>query len=358
MPLFKRLVPEHLPSALIVPGLVLGLFNGVLLHLAGLMLIRSPDTRLAWIFLFAPTTLLGVIWGCLAQDQRCVIKGSTAVCAGTVLWHALSSQYSSTDGRLLLFDHFWLTNMGALMRCFFSGVGTWIVMIVFGLVARGVICSTHCQPGPPVPARWCWKCRYSLAGLSRDKCPECGTSTAAPHLGHPLRDLFVWLHERRVWTIGTLALAFIAFEVQILRTRTLPTLAFVRAMQPPAQRVDPSHIVGYGARPFMYALPTGRSEGWHIAVSYPESENEMRLILVKVTEPATGRRPATVSFGHSQVAMPLDSRQAQHVIEHGIPASAIEAIVEKGRAVGWPEKSSKYWRIEPESHFANAPSSP
>lgn len=358
MALLKRLVPSVSHNTLIVPGLVVGFINGALQTLAWLILLRNPDLPLAWLLLFAPTTLIAIIWGCLAQDQRSMIKGSTAVSVGTVLWHALSSQYSSTDGCLLLLDHFWHTNMGALMRCFFSGAGTWIVMIAIGFCARGLICRTNCQPGPPAPARWCWKCRYSLTGLNSDQCPECGTSTASPHLGHPLRDLYVWLHERRRWTAIAFVLAFVTFEFQIVRSRTLPTLAFVRAMSPQAQRVDPSQIVGHDARPFVYAIATGCSEGWHIAASYPESEHRMRLILVKVIEPATNERPARVSFGQSQVFMRLDSRQAQHVIDRGVPASAIEAIVEKGRAVGWPEKSRSYWRIEPEPYFAQAPSTP
>ncbi len=360
MALFKRLVPALAPNAFIVPGLLAGLVNGTILHATVLFILQSPSHPVILLVVLAPTTALAVIWGCLAQDQRSLIKGSCAVCAGTVLWSVLSSQYSSTHGCLLLFHHYWLTNLRALMQCCVSGVASFVIMLGVGLVTRTVLCTTQCQPGPPAPARWCWKCRYSLAGLSSDKCPECGTSTAAPHLGHPLRDLFIWLHERRRWTAIAFVLAFVTFEFQIVRSRTLPTLAFARAMSPQGQRIDPQHFVGPGDRPFAFALPTGAAEGWHIAATYPSDDGRMELNLVSITTPATPERPARVTFGNARVAMRLNQAHADQVITHGIPHSAVNAMVEAGRAAGWPDSTRVrgYMNIDPVPHFPDAPTGP
>jgi hypothetical protein len=234
-----------------------------------------------------------------------------------------------------------------------------VILLVLTTVGMLVLCAPWLAVrmvfGRPVPddPRLCARCNYEY-GAPGATCPECGVAREPRAFRRRFALATSAFCHRWGWTLA-LGFGLVVLAVFTWRAAqvTRPALAWSWAIQG-SQPVPPWLASAWSGRmplsnqSAVWLPRQGRGNGGHgiVLIASIESGRITRAELTTGVGSATGR--LMVTLGNARISATLDARQAQHILDHGLPPCVIDAMYREADGRGWSPQSSASSADRPE----------
>lgn len=333
----------------------------------------SGILQVSLIGILLPVAVYAVIFSCVSQRRLLTFASSYAFCFAAVFVGSLRLIATAGGSSIFIIISPGPLVLLCILSLFVALVGGALGLIVSAIV-ESMFVTVFEQDGTLCPS-----CGYKLEPRDVPRCPECGED---PHenptwwSGFPSAT-FVYQRSRLITVI-----ALVAAVSMVIRH----SLAVVGPMQAfHDQFVGPEYsfaLVDMLSENHYQGGATWREQG-HLQIL---SDDPTRSLLI-VYAPGARRSQPTMQIrltwtlvtpagfpnsffdGLPAIITNLDQRQAQVVIEHGVPQTLVDALLEATSQAGWPDQrpapgpfgsinQSKTWTgpprcvvVDAESHF-------
>lgn len=296
----------------------------------------SGILRVLLIGIFLPVALYAAIFSCVSQRRLLTFASSYAFCFAAVFVGTI--RYIGTAGGSSVVSP--LLILVCILSLFVALVGGALGLVV-NVIVKTIAVTVLEQNGTLCPT-----CGYKLVPQDVPRCPECGKN---PHRtptwwsGFPSAT-FVYKRSRLITIIAVMAAA--GMVVRDILVMVGPMQQFHDRFKGPEESFA---LVSMLSEDYHQDDVIWREQG-HIqtlsddptralliiyapGARWSQPTMQIRLTWTTVTPPGF---PTSFFDGLPEIMANLDRRQAELVIEHGVPQTLIDALLEATSTAGWP----------------------